>query len=256
MRKKEGSCLILHIPHSSTYIPREEQERISIPNLHRELLRMTDRFTHELFSGTYSSLVFPVSRLVCDPERFRDDESEPMAQRGMGAVYTTTSDGVRFREFSREVRERILRTYYDPHHAALTEMTAEKLQETGRCLIVDGHSFSSVPLPHEPDRHLPRPDFCIGTDPFHTPPALFDTAKRFLTGEGFSVAENTPFSGTLVPMEYYRKEAGVHSIMIEINRGLYMTEDGERNHDFGRIRDTVRALLDVFSAWEDRPEAE
>ncbi len=216
---------------------------------------MTDRFTHELFSGTYSSLVFPVSRLVCDPERFRDDESEPMAQQGMGAVYTTTSDGVRFRELSREGRERILRTYYDPHHAALTEMTAEKLQETGRCLIVDGHSFSSVPLPHEPDRHLPRPDFCIGTDPFHTPSELCDAAQRFLKVQGFSIAVNTPFSGSLVPMAYYLKETEVHSIMIEVNRGLYMTEDGSRNNDFDRVRNTVRALLDVFSAWEERNEA-
>jgi len=49
--------------------------------------------------------VFPVSRLVVDVERFPDDEDEPMAGRGMGAVYTRLSSGERLRDlgFSAEV---------------------------------------------------------------------------------------------------------------------------------------------------------
>ena len=44
---------------------------------------MTDWYTDELFDfGFGDRLVYPVSRLVCDPERFRDDEREEMAQIG------------------------------------------------------------------------------------------------------------------------------------------------------------------------------
>ena len=56
---------------------------------------MTDAFTDELFDlgDTANKLVFSVSRLLVDPERFEDDDVEPMAGRGMGAVYTKTHDG-------------------------------------------------------------------------------------------------------------------------------------------------------------------
>src|SRR5690606_1157793 len=57
---------------------------------------VTDRYTHELFSlpnDVAATIVFPVSRLVIDPERFADDASEPMSRKGMVVVYTTTSNG-------------------------------------------------------------------------------------------------------------------------------------------------------------------
>jgi hypothetical protein len=54
---------------------------------------MTDAFTAELFPPSAleaQRFVFPVSRLVCDVERFPHDADEPMAARGMGAVYSAT----------------------------------------------------------------------------------------------------------------------------------------------------------------------
>ena len=38
-------------------------------------------------------MTFPVSRLIVDPEGSVDDAHDPMAARGMGVVYTATSDG-------------------------------------------------------------------------------------------------------------------------------------------------------------------
>jgi hypothetical protein len=57
---------------------------------------MTDAHTDELFPVTpfeAERVVFPVSRLVCDVERFSSDEDEPMASRGMGVFYTRTAVG-------------------------------------------------------------------------------------------------------------------------------------------------------------------
>ena len=57
---------------------------------------MTDAFTDDLFALTpleAARVVFPVSRLVCDVQRFPHDADEPMALRGMGAVYVKTTNG-------------------------------------------------------------------------------------------------------------------------------------------------------------------
>lgn len=229
------SSVVIHVPHASTVIPESERNAFQI-DLTDELLKMTDHYCDKLFCGDYPSVVFPVSRLVCDPERFRDDVQESMSSVGMGAVYTRTHDGAILRTIDAATRERILQTWYDPHHAALTEAVQSTLDRTGRYLIIDGHSFPSKPLPYEPDQNSNRPDFCIGTDPYHTPNQLTETAIRFLQSRGYSVAVNSPFAGTLVPMRFYQKDKRVSSIMIEVNRRLYMNGNGSRNEDFLRIQ--------------------
>ena len=67
--------------------------------LERELLGMTDLWTDELFPDSARQsdtvIVYPVSRLVVDPERFEHDD--PMDVKGIGAVYLKTSDGKQLR---------------------------------------------------------------------------------------------------------------------------------------------------------------
>ena len=77
--------LLLHIPHSSTYIPKEMNDLFVInrKELDRELLDMTDLYTDELFDFAENRIVFPFSRLICDVERFRDRTQETMTEKGM-----------------------------------------------------------------------------------------------------------------------------------------------------------------------------
>lgn len=243
----DRSSLVIHVPHASTVIPDMERGAFQY-DLKDEQLKMTDHYCDELFCGVYPSVVFPVSRLVCDPERFRDDAQESMSVVGMGAVYTCAHNGTLLRTIDAGTRERILQTYYDQHHKALTDAVQTALDWNGRCLIIDGHSFPSKPLPYEPDQNTWRPDFCIGTDPFHTPDNLIETVIKFLEQRGYSTAVNAPFAGTIVPMRFYQRDKRVLSIMIEINRGLYMNDDGSRNERFSVIRADVQALLAHFSA--------
>ncbi|MBR2605773.1 MAG: N-formylglutamate amidohydrolase [Clostridia bacterium] len=243
-----NSPLLLHIPHASIFIPPEELPRFCPVDLAGELLKMTDRYCDELFTG-YEKVAFPVSRLVCDPERFRDDAQETMSRIGMGAIYTKTSSGDPLRWVTEEEREKLLRQYYDPHHARLTEAVEEKLKVHGRCLIIDDHSFHPIPLPYEPDQEPDRPDFCIGTDPYHTPEKLAIAAMTFLQREGFTVSLNRPYAGSLVPLKYYRRDGRVCSIMIEINRRLYMDENGRRSERFSSIQRTVSVLLEKLEEY-------
>ena len=114
------------------------------------------------------------------------------------------------------------------------------MDQFGTCLILDLHSFPSTPLPFEFSQTFPRPDICVGTDDFHTSKALIEFTKNFFENQGLSVKLDDPFSGSIVPRRYYRKTPEVQSIMIEINRALYMDEtSGKKAAGF----DLTRAII-------------
>jgi N-formylglutamate deformylase len=252
------SPLIIHIPHSSEYVPTECRGEIQLTEdeLKREIAQMTDKYTDELFlPERTASLRFPVSRLVCDPERFRLDADESMSAVGMGAAYERTSEGKKFRELTSERREGILREYYDVHHAFLSAMVAERLSAFGRCVVMDCHSFPSVPLSYETDRSQPRPDFCIGTDAYHTPDELRELCVGLLRGEGFTVKLNSPFGGALVPAQYYCRDKRVASVMLEVNRSIYMTENGEKTPNFELVRSATLGLASAVRVWSKMSSA-
>ena len=63
---------------------------------------------------------------------------------------------------------------------------------------------------------------------------------------------NTPFSGSLVPNKYYQKNNLVESLMIEVNRGLYMNEEnGEINSNYMKVKSDLSSILEVLSPWEN-----
>lgn len=238
--------IILHVPHASLHIPEEIRSTILLDEqeLELELLAMTDRYTDELFAVPGARMIkSPVSRLVVDMERFRSDEDEVMARVGMGAVYECTAAGKRLRPLTSEVREALLIEYYDPYHKDFEEAVEACLAQHNHCLIIDCHSFPARPLPYELNQDPNRPEICLGICDYHTPPALKDYSLNWLA-EYFSVAVNRPFAGTFVPTRFYQQDKRVSSIMIEVNRSLYMDEaTGDRNQGFSQIREFISEFI-------------
>lgn len=247
------SPVVLHIPHASTLIPPDERRLFALTDdeLALEVLRITDWYTDELVATADAArVIHPVSRLVVDPERFEDDEKEPMAKRGMGATYThgTFCQPIRC-PLPEHERRRLMTTYYRSHHDRLERSVEEALAACGWCLIVDMHSFPDKALPFERDPNAPRLDYDIGTDEFHTPPDLTAAAEACLHTMGRSCSINRPFAGTIVPMSAYRKDRRVMSLMIEVNRRLYMDEaTAARLPSFNDVRAEVGRLIDACRA--------
>ena len=246
--------VVLHIPHASRVIPDDIRPSLLLSNddIEAELLRMTDAYTDDLFGSALPHapvIVFGVSRLVVDPERFEDDGDEPMAAMGMGAVYERTSDGRPLRRPpSPGERSALLERFYRPHHARLTAAVDDALGRSDRCVVIDGHSFPSVPLPYELDQSPDRPDICIGTDDFHTPPALGAAAVAAVRAAGWSVAVDRPFSGALVPRAHYRNDSRVTAVMVEVNRRLYMDEaTGHHLPQFTAVANRLRSVLTTLT---------
>lgn len=241
--------LVAHVPHASTYIPPRVRQDIVLtgPELRRELVRMTDWHADDLFSWVLEAggamFVNRMSRLVFDPERYADDAAEPMAPRGQGVVYTRTTDGGCLATISAEEREARIRDSYEPYHEALTSLVASTAERFGCALILDCHSFASVPLRSELDQHPLRPDICIGTDPTHTPPVLEEALMSAFSAEGLSVEVDRPFSGALVPLSL-GGDCRIRSVMIEVRRGLYCDEStGRRHGGYEATRAAVRRAV-------------
>lgn len=142
MRDQCPPWVIFHVPHDSTLVPSEVRRQITLTDdeLDEELIKMTDHLTLSLFaSGAPEAQVIraPASRLVVDVERFADDRNEPMADRGMGAVYSVTSGLKPLRRplFDGE-RDALMSAYYRPHHARL-------------------EAAVSAAIDHRPSRSLP-----------------------------------------------------------------------------------------------------
>jgi len=232
--------MILHIPHSSTNTLGKE----FLCDLELELDRMTDIDTDKLYDYPYATkVVFPVSRLICDVERFEDDNLEEMSKVGMGVCYTKTAYGEPLRVFEEGEREEIVNQYYKPHHKILSDAVAEELKEYGHALVIDCHSFPNNPLPCNSNQKIPRPDICIGTDNFHTPTYLVEYVKEYFLTCGYTVDIDNPFSGTLIPMDYYKKDKRVNGIMIEVNRDLY-------RENFVSVHKKIKNLLKIIKEEE------
>jgi N-formylglutamate deformylase len=217
--------LILHVPHSSDSIPIRDGFLVDSSTLEKEILKLTDWYTDDLFySDEDEMIIAPFSRIFCDPERFEDDKHEVMAQFGMGVLYEKSDAGDPIRSISKELRERIISEYYRKHHLALTFSVNDQLQSFGKALIIDCHSYPSIPLIRDLDKNPVRPDFNIGTDSFHTPQKLKDLSIAFFEGKGFSLGVDWPYKGSIVPLEHYQEDKRVSTIMLEINRALYLKE--------------------------------
>lgn len=211
--------LILHIPHSSILIPIKEGYCVSDEILNQEILKLTDWYTHNLFENEIDcSIKAPFSRIFCDAERFSEDDEEVMAQYGMGVLYEKTDAGEPLRNLTPELRKHILDNYYWKHHNLLSESVRLQLEQFGKATIVDCYSFPQIPIIIALDKSDFRPNFNIGTDAFHTPQKFIDLSIGFFNERGFSLGVDKPYSGSIVPMNYYQQNKNVQSIILEINR--------------------------------------
>ena len=243
--------IILHIPHASDYIPCMDGYLVDRGQLFNEIMHLTDWYTDDLFDLQFPKIIAQFSRVFCDVERFADDSAEVMSQCGMGMCYTHFDDGRLMRVVTPELRERIKKNYYDPHHRQLEKLVDESLANHGKALIIDCHSFPDIPLERDLQKNLPRPDFCIGTNDFHTPPSIAGYAYEYFANKGYDVRFNDPYSGTVIPKKFYRTERNVCGIMIEVNRKLYMHHDQNgisRSSDYKKISILIKEFLKDFSS--------
>ena len=93
------------------------------------------------------------------------------------------------------------------------------------------------------------PDFNIGTDSFHTPKELIDLSVSFFEKAGYTLGIDWPYKGSIVPLEHYQKNKNVHTIMLEVNRALYLNEPtNEKSENYEKTKQTVNDYIRTINA--------
>ena len=243
--------IVVNIPHSSTFISQDLKKDFLLSSVKLEgfAKNLADLYADELFSGVYKksgALISKLSRVAVDVERFWKNECEPMSKVGMGALYEKDEQGNIVRIISRKSLS-LGQDFYQAYHGALNELTAECLKKFGYCIILDCHTYPDKPRQYDMNKRGKRPEICLGTDIFHTPKSLTNSFKKRFLAKKFSVAENTPFKGTIVPDGYFGKDKKVFSLMIEINRRVYMNERNfvKKNNFKKIVNDLADCVLDA-----------
>lgn len=195
--------IVLNIPHSSSAFPdlSEFEKWSDSEMLEIYMHAWTDWHTCELFSRPgLTSVVYPYSRFYMDVERLWDDPLEKIEQ---GVVYTDFHG----------IRRRVNKLDYEKEY--MEHM--EKYRSAGlgeNCVLVDCHSF--------PSSVAENVDICIGfNNDGSFDKNIVDCVCKTFEKSGYRVSMNFPYSNSLTPLN----PIDYKSIMIEVNKKLYMDED-------------------------------
>ena len=231
--------ILLHVPHSSTAFPEESKHTFSELDYEERLL--IDYYTDELFipskkSERINSIVFPYCRLYCDVERLVND---PLESKGLGISYSrhVSNNGYHFTIRSFSTGSEAFSLYADFH----AEASKTIFSNSNKLLLIDCHSFSS--LPNLLNSAPPDIDICIGYNDDETCPhkVIIGSIARYFKSLGYKVGINEPFSNSKTfsaPVEY-------HSVMIEVNKRLYMDESTlEKTDGFEKLKTDIQSLYD------------
>ena len=226
---KEARTPVFHIPHDGCEFPAELTGDICIPEkefmaYHHAMRDQDVRMMVPRCCARDMRAFFPVSRLLCDVERFIGPE-EIMERYGMGFCYEKAYDGRVIKRVTHRTKA-LAKRYYDRHHRAVNRLC----RVHPRVVFFDMHSFSDRILP--PFAAVPgriTPDLCIGTDPRFTTPLLKEIVRTRFERAGFSTAENFPYSGLYVPEDVLtgRGACDFIGIMLEFNRRAYCHRNGD-----------------------------
>ena len=235
---------LVHLPHSGLEIPKEylSDYYLSEDELKANIFEYADLYTDELFEDFYSvfgGVKNRYSRLFFDPERFERDEDEEMYKKYRLGWFYEMAILEKKPLRSLENKEKI-RKYYKSHHEKLNLLTQQKLSKHNEVTIIDCHSFSDRGYWFLEKKDFP--DICIGYDDFHKKDELIELIESEF--KGCEIAHNFPYSGSLVPLNHYQKNKNVKSVMIEINKRIYLEKDNiTKSANFDEVKTKLNNIL-------------
>ena len=117
--------------------------------------------------------------------------------------------------------EQRIEQFHRPYHQALEILLAERVEEFGYAILLDGHSMPSAV----------QQDLVLGTlDGTSCGPEILEIAEQALSapspraGVRLRFSRDVPYKGGEIVRRFGRPDHGVHALQLEVNRALYMDE--------------------------------
>ena len=176
---------------------------------------------------------------------------------GKGLIWRTTDEGVPIYERNlgvAEVQARIEQCW-KPYHAAVAQAIDVAYRQHGYSIHVNCHSMpaiaSSCATDFPGEAHA---DFVVGDrDGSTASAALSRLVCQHLVARGYSVSYNHPYKGVELVRRYGNPAQHRHSLQLEVNRKLYMSEETrELTPGFEPLKTTLRSLVDVLLKTDPR----
>lgn len=253
---ERSSAVIFASPHSGRDYPADLLNATRLDPL--TLRRSEDCFVDELFGAAprhgapLLKALFP--RAYCDVNRDPGEldpalfleappatpmSRSPRVHAGLGVIARVVRDGAEIyrRRLPLAEARRRLDELHSPYHQALAQLIETTRARFGRAVLIDCHSMPSMAA-------VGGVDIILG-DRYGAScaPELTAFATRSLDELGFSVGRNNPYAGGYTAETYGAPAKGVHVLQIEVNRALYLDEQGlEKLDGFA----AVKARFDAF----------
>lgn len=253
-----GSAVIFASPHSGRVYPRtllsasvlDEITLRSSEDAYVDMfLRKAPDFGAPVLLGGVPRAYVDYNRAASelDPALIADLPKSPTNARvlsGLGVIprVVAGSKAIYRGKISRAEAEARLTRYWHPYHAKLGALMMQHRERFGRAILFDMHSMPRDALSAPFPARQSRPDIVLG-DRFGASASAFitDQVADLFTAAGFKVARNAPFAGAYIAQRYGRPSAGHHVVQIEIDRGLYLSEQRiQPNRNF----DSFCAVMD------------
>lgn len=256
---EQTAPLVFCSPHSGRIYPRPflEASRLDPHTLRKsedcfvdELFGAVVGFGAPLLAARFPRAYLDVNRepLELDPELFMDklpphaNTQSVRVAGGLGTIARIVADGEEIYAQRMRVAQAMARIegLYVPFHAALSELIETTRARFGYAVLIDCHSMPST----SSQGNANRPDFVLG-DRFGAScdGRVTRLVRDTLVGRSYDVQLNRPYAGGFITEHYGRPARGVHTLQIEINRGLYLDEAAlTPSTGFGRLRDTLTIL--------------
>jgi len=175
----------------------------------------------------------------------------PVAIRGLGLIKTKSRYGEPMQEKKltvAEIRERF-DIYYHPYHRELKRIVDETYARHGMLWQLSCHCMSAIGAPTHADAGKPRADFCLGNIGHTTSSREFvEYVAAEIKKLGYSVTINDPYEGNELNRRHGAPGKGIESIMVEINKKLFMdTKTFRRTEGFGKLKSDLDRLLKTLA---------
>ena len=269
------TALVLDSPHSGTDYPPDFAYACDLQTLRRaedtHVEKLYD-FAHGLGAG-WVEAHFPRSYLDANRDTTEIDTSlfdsawpsavstDPKVMSkvrlGKGLIWRTTDDGhpIYDRQLSvAEVQARIVRCWV-PYHAAVALAIDAAHQRHGYSIHINCHSMPAIAASHATE--FPgeaHADFVIGNrDGSTSSEPLARLVCDHLRQLGYSVAYNHPYKGVELVRRHSAPLQHRHSLQVEINRKLYMSEDTLLMHaGFESLQTHLKSLVQLLLTTDPR----